>query len=47
MEPFKYPHYGNSTYTFCYSCIFCGEPVRADEEWLKMQKKDTVVCNWC
>ena len=47
MEPFKCPHCGNATDTFCYSCNFCGEPVRTNEEWLKMQKKETVVCNWC
>lgn len=47
MEPFKCPHCGNSTYTFSYSCAFCGETTRTDEEWLKMQKKGTIVCNWC
>lgn len=47
MEPFKCPHCGNATYAFDYSCIFCGKPVRTDEEWNKMHTKGYKVCFWC
>lgn len=47
MESFKCPHCGNSTWAFSYSCAFCGEPVRTDEEKIKMINKNNRVCYWC
>lgn len=47
MEPFKCPHCGNAVHVLETSCIFCGKPVRTDEEILKMHTKGYKVCFWC
>lgn len=44
MEPFKCPHCGNAVHILKTSCIFCGKPVRTNEELLKIHTKGYKVC---